>query len=43
MWKWCDLDDRPHDRAISRHELFPIKAPLKVGAKADHLNLRLWK
>ncbi|XP_050427782.1 SPARC [Adelges cooleyi] len=28
VWKWCDLDDYPHDKAISRHELFPIRAPL---------------
>lgn len=28
IWKWCDLDGEPHDRAVSRHELFPIKAPL---------------
>lgn len=28
IWKWCDLDGHPHDRAVSRHELFPIKAPL---------------
>lgn len=28
IWKWCDLDGHPHDRAVSRHELFPIRAPL---------------
>ncbi|XP_024877880.1 SPARC [Temnothorax curvispinosus] len=28
IWKWCDLDGHPHDRSVSRHELFPIKAPL---------------
>ncbi|XP_011505492.1 PREDICTED: SPARC [Ceratosolen solmsi marchali] len=28
IWKWCDLDGYPHDRAVSRHELFPIRAPL---------------
>lgn len=28
IWKWCDLDGHPHDRSISRHELFPIRAPL---------------
>lgn len=28
VWKWCDLDDHPHDRQVSRHELFPIRAPL---------------
>ncbi|NP_001155422.1 sparc-like isoform X1 [Acyrthosiphon pisum] len=28
VWKWCDLDGYPHDRAVSRHELFPIRAPL---------------
>jgi hypothetical protein len=27
IWKWCDLD-REHDRSVSRHELFPIRAPL---------------
>jgi secreted protein acidic and rich in cysteine len=28
IWKWCDLDGHPHDRSVSRHELFPIRAPL---------------
>jgi len=28
VWKWCDLDDHPKDRVVSRHELFPIRAPL---------------
>lgn len=28
VWKWCDLDGYPHDRSVSRHELFPIRAPL---------------
>lgn len=28
IWKFCDLDSHPHDRAVSRHELFPIRAPL---------------
>ncbi|CAB3369482.1 Hypothetical predicted protein [Cloeon dipterum] len=28
IWKWCDLDGEPHDRRVSRHELFPIRAPL---------------
>lgn len=28
IWKWCDLDGYPHDRSVSRHELFPIRAPL---------------
>lgn len=28
VWKWCDLDESPHDRKVSRHELFPIRAPL---------------
>ncbi|XP_025837302.1 SPARC [Agrilus planipennis] len=27
IWKWCDLD-MSHDRTVSRHELFPIRAPL---------------
>lgn len=28
VWKWCDLDSHPRDRSVSRHELFPIRAPL---------------
>jgi hypothetical protein len=28
VWKWCDLDSHPHDRKVSRHELFPLRAPL---------------
>ncbi|EEB16148.1 SPARC precursor, putative [Pediculus humanus corporis] len=28
IWKWCDLDEHPQDRSVSRHELFPIRAPL---------------
>lgn len=28
VWKWCDLDGHPHDRSVSRHEMFPIRAPL---------------
>lgn len=28
VWKWCDLDGHPQDRSVSRHELFPIRAPL---------------
>lgn len=28
VWKWCDLDGHPKDRVVSRHELFPIRAPL---------------
>jgi len=28
VWKWCDLDGHPHDKQVSRHELFPIRAPL---------------
>lgn len=28
VWKWCDLDGKPHDSSVSRHELFPIRAPL---------------
>lgn len=27
VWKWCDLDSS-HDRSVSIHELFPIRAPL---------------
>lgn len=28
IWKFCDLDGHPPDRSVSRHELFPIRAPL---------------
>ncbi|XP_013190393.2 SPARC [Amyelois transitella] len=28
VWKWCDLDAHDNDRYVSRHELFPIRAPL---------------
>lgn len=28
IWKWCDLDGHPHDRKVSRHELFPIEGHL---------------
>ncbi|XP_049820727.1 SPARC [Aethina tumida] len=28
IWKFCELDGNPPDRSISRHELFPIRAPL---------------
>lgn len=28
IWKFCDLDKQPSDRHISRHELFPLRAPL---------------
>ncbi|CAG9854193.1 unnamed protein product [Phyllotreta striolata] len=28
VWKFCELDGHPPDRSISRHELFPIRAPL---------------
>jgi len=28
IWKFCDLDGHPPDRKVSRHELFPIRAPL---------------
>ncbi|KAL1122106.1 hypothetical protein AAG570_003512, partial [Ranatra chinensis] len=27
IWKWCDLE-KSHDRTVSRHELFPIRAHL---------------
>lgn len=30
IWKWCELDDKPKDKSVSRHELFPVKAPLKA-------------
>eukprot|EP00094_Tigriopus_californicus_P004981 TCALIF_04797-PA protein Name:"Similar to ost-1 SPARC (Caenorhabditis elegans)" AED:0.18 eAED:0.18 QI:0/0.71/0.75/0.87/0.85/1/8/109/286 len=29
VWKWCDLDGEPADKSVSRHELFPVKAPLQ--------------
>jgi len=28
IWRWCELDNHPSDSAVSRHELFPIRAPL---------------
>ena len=28
VWQWCNLDKHPHDNVVSRHELFPLKAPL---------------
>lgn len=28
VWKFCELDGQPPDRSVSRHELFPIRAPL---------------
>jgi len=28
IWKYCDLDVEPEDRFVSRHELFPLRAPL---------------
>nr|XP_045602585.1 SPARC-like [Procambarus clarkii] len=28
VWKWCELDSHPKDSFVSRHELFPIRAPL---------------
>ncbi|KAK8384852.1 hypothetical protein O3P69_014426 [Scylla paramamosain] len=28
VWKWCELDSHPKDKTVSRHELFPIRAPL---------------
>ena len=42
IWKWCDLDKRKSgtvslknnttekDNAVSRHELFPVRAPLQA-------------
>lgn len=29
VWKWCSLD-ADHDSAVSRHELFPVRAPLQT-------------
>jgi len=28
IWQFCDLDKEPEDRVVSRHELFPLRAPL---------------
>lgn len=28
VWKWCDMDGDPKDSKVSRHELFPLRAPL---------------
>lgn len=28
--RWCDLDGHQHDRSVSLHELFAVKAPLLV-------------
>ncbi|KAK3863833.1 hypothetical protein Pcinc_030436 [Petrolisthes cinctipes] len=28
VWKWCELDSHPKDKSVSRHELFPMRAPL---------------
>ncbi|OQR80149.1 SPARC-like [Tropilaelaps mercedesae] len=28
IWKFCDLDVEPANRVVSRHELYPLKAPL---------------
>jgi len=28
VWQWCNLDKHPEDNVVSRHELFPLKAPL---------------
>ena len=30
VWRWCSLDLKPSDAAVSRHELFPVRAPLKT-------------
>ena len=29
VWKWCTLDT-DKDSSVSRHELFPVRAPLQV-------------
>ena len=36
VWKWCDLDGHPHDNVVSRHELFPVRAPLQVHILFHH-------
>jgi len=28
IWKFCDLDKKPHDKAVTHHELIPITAPV---------------
>lgn len=28
IWKFCDLDKKPHDKYVSHHELIPITAPV---------------
>jgi hypothetical protein len=28
IWKFCDLDIKPHDKSVSHHELIPITAPV---------------
>jgi len=28
IWKFCDLDVKPHDRHVTHHELIPITAPV---------------
>ncbi|KAI1296930.1 Sparc [Halotydeus destructor] len=41
IWKFCDLDKHPHDRTVSRHELFPLRAPFlsMEPCISDFLNL----
>jgi len=28
IWKFCDLDTKPHDKSVTHHELIPITAPV---------------
>ncbi|KRZ52350.1 Sparc [Trichinella nativa] len=28
IWKFCDLDSKPHDKAVTHHELIPLTAPV---------------
>jgi len=28
IWKFCDLDNRPHDKMVTKQELIPITAPV---------------
>uniref|UniRef100_A0A5S6R300 Follistatin-like domain-containing protein n=1 Tax=Trichuris muris TaxID=70415 RepID=A0A5S6R300_TRIMR len=28
IWKYCDLDSKPHDKHVSHHELIPLTAPV---------------
>lgn len=39
IWKFCDLDIKPHDKHVSHHELIPItgmKNYLKIFCNDDY-------